>query len=66
MLFVENSGADVSPLFQEEINNGRLEVITFIGNNYDRKLGKGYGEIRIIEKALNDSCFLKNADFFNK
>lgn len=66
VLFVENSGADLSSLFSDEISRGRLEIITFVGNDYDRNLGKGYGEIRIIEKALSDSHFIQNADFVFK
>lgn len=66
LLFVENSGTNVSDVFQHEISNGRLEVITFRGNQFDRKLGKGFGEMLILEKALEDSKFLKSADFVFK
>jgi hypothetical protein len=66
LLFVENSGVDISDLFQKEITEGRLEIIAFNGNNYDKKLGKGYGEMLIIEKALKNSLFLKNSQFVFK
>jgi hypothetical protein len=66
ILFVENSGTDISPVFNQEIRSGRLEVITFDGNNYDKNLGKGYGEMLIIERALEVSRLLKDADFVFK
>src|SRR6266542_3820804 len=66
ILFVENSGIDISEIFREEILKKRLEIITFNGNGYDKRLGKGFGEMMIIEKALQDSVFLKQADFVFK
>ena len=66
ILFVENSGTDISNTFQHEINEGRLEIVTFNGNHYDKNLGKGFGEMLIIEKALKDSRLLKDAHFIYK
>jgi hypothetical protein len=65
VLFVENSGNDISAFFREEISSGRLEVITFHGNKFDRSLGKGYGEMLIIEHATSSELF-KKADFVFK
>lgn len=66
ILFVENSGVNISGVFADEIQKGRLEIITFEGNSYDKSLGKGFGEMLIIKKALEDSRLLKDADFIFK
>ena len=34
--FVENTGVDISGGFKSYIESGRLEVLTFRGNDYDR------------------------------
>ena len=59
IVFVENTGYDISPMYEEAITAGRLEVLTFQGNDFDKSKGKGYGEALIIEYALNNSEFLK-------
>lgn len=59
IVFVENSGYDLSANFQSEISSGRMEFITFQGNDFDHSLGKGYGESLVIEKALADSKLLR-------
>lgn len=46
--FVENTGFDMSCEFHSYIDSGRLEYLCFKGNNYDKSLGKGYGEAVII------------------
>jgi hypothetical protein len=66
ILFVENSGTDISHLFQNEIRKGRLEILTFQGNDYEKTLGKGYGEMVILEHATLFSKFFKQADFIFK
>lgn len=66
ILFVENSGSDIVEHFQKEIQNNRLEILTFDGNNYNSDLGKGYGEMLIIEHALNQSSFILNCDYVFK
>lgn len=66
VVFVENTMSDFSLEFTDYINSGRLEYITFDGNNYDRCLGKGYGEGIIIEMALKKSSFIKHADYIIK
>lgn len=62
IVFVENSGYDISPFFVEAIRLGRLECLAFDGNNYDRSLGKGYGEAEIIEHAVLYSKFIMKSD----
>jgi hypothetical protein len=54
IVFSENSGTDISSLFQDAIKSGRMEYLTFHGNQ-NKERGKGYGECEIIEYALNHS-----------
>lgn len=48
ILLVENSGFGFSDCYQKQINEGRLELLCYNGNDYDRTRGKGYGEATII------------------
>lgn len=57
IVFVENSGVDISGEFEEY--KERLEILTFSGNNYDKALGKGYGEMQILRYAFENSGFIK-------
>lgn len=57
IVFVENTGVDLSDQFIDQKN--RLEVITFLGNNYNKLLGKGYGEMLILKHAFEFSQFIK-------
>lgn len=58
ILFVENTKFDIVPFFQRYIENGRLEVLSFDGNNYDKSIGKGYGEAMILEYGIKNSKIL--------
>ena len=55
VVFCENSQTDLRPLFDNVQN--RLEILTFSGNQ-DKKRGKGYGEVEIIEYAFRHSSFI--------
>lgn len=66
IVFVENTGYDISDQFKQYIDAGRLEVLTFNGNSYNKSLGKGYGEALIIMHGLENSRWLKNADHIIK
>ena len=59
ILFVENSGYDISAGFEAYIECGRLEMLSFDGNSYDLRRGKGYGEALIILYALEHSQLLR-------
>ena len=61
IVFIENTCFDISNDYFEYIKSGRLEILTFDGNNYDKKLGKGYGEALIIEYGFKKSQFIKEA-----
>ncbi|MGN6533383.1 MAG: hypothetical protein ACTHK0_16695, partial [Ginsengibacter sp.] len=63
IVFVENSNEDISSQFKNEIENKRLEVLCFDGNNYDEKIGKGLGEMRCIKYGILNSSFI-NQDHF--
>lgn len=60
IIFVENSNTYIGQDYQQYINSGRIEFITFDGNSYPRYLGKGYGEALILKKAIAESILLKN------
>lgn len=64
--FVENTGYDLSNEFSEYIDNGRLEHLTFVGNNYDKERGKGYGEAKIIQYGIKNSQMLQNCKYLIK
>lgn len=66
ILFVENSGCDISSLFESAIMQGRIEMLTYFGNHFDRSLGKGYGEGLIMRYALSHSKFLKDSNLVVK
>ena len=67
IVFVENSNYDLTFL-KEKFNDysDRVEYISFDGNNYNRNLGKGYGEFDSMVYALNNSEILKDSKYFNK
>lgn len=59
IVFCNNSGEDISSKITYP--KGRVEFLSYYGNDYDKQLGKGYGEFQIIEYALRHSQFLNNA-----
>lgn len=59
ILFVENSGIDISKEFERD--KERLEFLVFFGNDYDKNLGKGHGEMLILKYAFDNSNFIKHA-----
>lgn len=59
IVFAENSGTDLNFLFQDSISSGRLECLSFNGNQ-SKERGKGYGECEIIQYALANSTFIKS------
>lgn len=66
VIFVENTNTDFSQLFQQYIDNGQLEYLTFDGNAYPRELGKGFGEGKIIEYAILHSRFFAECSYVVK
>lgn len=66
IVFVENTATDLSPMFTPYMQSGRLEYLTFDGNNYPKELGKGYGEAEIIGYAMRHSTLLKTSTYLLK
>ena len=66
IVFCENTLCDFSEDYKEYIASGRLEYITFDGNNFDKSRGKGYGEALIIEEAFRHSRLLDQCNFVVK
>lgn len=68
IVFCENSNIsyDFRPIIELAQNEGKkLEVLVFDGNNEAHQYGKGYGEGKIIEYAINNSKFLNDdVDFY--
>lgn len=66
-VFVENSGAELgflNPLLEQ--HKDRVEIISYSDNDYDRSLGKGHGELRTINYAIEHSEKLKAASIIHK
>lgn len=66
IVFVENSGNDLSAHFSREIEQARISVYTFNGNEYNRAIGKGFGEMLCIEHAFEHSPEIRKAGFIFK
>lgn len=66
IVFVENTSYVISRRYQDYIDSGRLEYITFDGNNYNKALGKGYGEGLIIKEGFKRSKILRNSKYVVK
>ena len=67
IVFIENTEEDFSNLFRIYIESGRLEYITFQGNNHlYQHRGKGYGEAVILEYAIQHSRFLQECEYIVK
>lgn len=66
IVFCENTLCDLSVNYRFYIDKGRLEFITFDGNNYDKGKGKGYGEAQIIIRAIEQSKILKQSHYVVK
>lgn len=67
IVFVENSNTDFSMEFQSYIDSGRLEYITYDGNNgFDKIKGKGYGEALMLLYAIEHSTLIKSCKYMIK
>ena len=58
IVFCENTMCDVGHDYSEYVESGRLEVITFNGNDFDKSKGKGYGEAIILKTAIARSSII--------
>jgi hypothetical protein len=68
IVFCDNSNTRSEKLAKliETSNRSDIEYITFEGRNFPLHLGKGYGEVLIIKKALAESVLTKQAEFILK
>lgn len=66
IVFVENTNCDFSEKYKESIRQGRLECLTFNGNEFDKSLGKGYGEYQILMFADEHSHILRSSHYVMK
>ena len=66
IVFCENTLCDFSADYKHYIDSGRLEYITFDGNNFDKSKGKGYGETIIMEEAFRKSVIIEPSDIIVK
>lgn len=66
IVFVENTDTYIGDKYIQFINEGRLEFITFMGNDFSVKLGKGYGEAIILKEAFLKSILLQDCDYVIK
>lgn len=57
IVFVENSGTDISTFFND-LEIRRIDFVTFVGNDYNKLYGKGYGEMLILKEAFKRSKFI--------
>jgi hypothetical protein len=60
IVFVENTGTDISEQFTSAIQSGRMEYLSFNGNK-EKERGKGYGECEIIQYALEHSKLIHSS-----
>lgn len=65
IVVTDNSDYNYSDIIPN-INKNKFEFLHFNGNNYDKKLGKGYGEKMIIEYAFLNSAILSKSDIVIK
>lgn len=65
-LIIENSGYE-TPLFSDlisEFSNKQIEFLQFNGQNFDRKLGKGYGVLTALKYLEINSFLFKHYNHF--
>lgn len=66
IVFCENTLYDMSSDYYQYIESGRLEYLTFNGNDYDKRRGKGYGEAKIMGYAIKNSQIINDCKYIIK
>lgn len=66
IVVVENTDTDFSIGLKKYIYEGRLEFLTFNGNDFEKKRGKGYGESIILNYAFLKSKILRQSKYVVK
>jgi hypothetical protein len=69
IIFAENSNSDVSPLAAAITANShvaKVEFVSFYGLDYPPAYGRGYGEFRLVDYAIENSKLLSADDIIWK
>lgn len=67
LIVCDSSGFDFSTLVHEKFPHANIECLYFVADkNLVKYHGKGYGEGEIIKYAVENSSYLKQADYFAK
>ncbi len=69
IVFCDNSNFNLSEIQKDVKEKGfedKLELLSYDGQNFNRNLGKGYGEITTFQYAFDHSIFIKQADIILK
>jgi hypothetical protein len=64
LVFCENSGSDLSELQKVVAEHGaqeRVEFLSFFGNDFPPSNGRGYGEFKLIQYAMENSRFIRHS-----
>jgi hypothetical protein len=65
IVFVDNSASDLGAIVEEvspKCNDKHIEFLSFQGNDHSPKLGKAYGEFRLLDTALTYSQLVQPND----
>lgn len=63
IIICENSGSNVFEELKKLQKDNRVEFLQYNGNNFDRSLGKGYGERATLNYILNNSKFIEKNNY---
>lgn len=68
IVFCENSGYDLTKIREccGQFGKGRCEILSFEGNDYPKEFGKGYGEMKALQYACQNSQFIRESDYVVK
>lgn len=66
IVFCENTGTNIFDEIESPKKHIRLEYLTFCGNDYDKSIGKSYGEAVIIQYAIHNSRKLQTCEYLIK
>ena len=61
IIFCENSGYDLTKIYELTSNYEKIEILQFDGQNFDKKLGKGFGEQKIIRYVAENSILFRKS-----
>lgn len=62
IIFCENSGFDLSKFAEIPTNGKQVNLLSFSGNAFDRKFGKGYGEMEILNYVFDQPGLILSED----